>query len=87
MKKLLIHATKELATKLEEKLRHRYNVQLDILDDHDDKNKSNVNVCEIKVKIRKDWVTLCRFVSNENLKDILTMFQVNYELKARRRDI
>lgn len=87
MKKLLIHATKELAIKLEEKLRHRYDVQLDILDDHDDKNKSNVNVCEIKVKIRKDWVTLCRFVSNENLKDILTMFQVNYELKARRRDI
>lgn len=85
MKKLLIHATKELAIKLEEKLRHRYNVQLDILDDHDDKNKSNVNVCEIKVKIRKDWVTLCRFAPNENLKDILTMFQVNYELKARRR--
>ena len=87
MKKLLIHATKELAIKLEEKLRHRYDVQLDILDDHDDKNKSNVNVCEIKVKIRKDWVTLCRFAPNENLKDILIMFQVNYELKARRRDI
>jgi hypothetical protein len=87
MKKLLIHATKELAIKLEEKLRHRYDVQLDILDDHDDKNKSNVNVCEIKVKIRKDWATLCRFAPNENLKDILNMFQVNYELKARRRDI
>ena len=87
MKKLLIHATKELAIKLEEKLRHRYDVQLDILDEHDDKNKSNVNVCEIKVKIRKDWVTLCRFAPNENLKDILIMFQVNYELKARRRDI
>lgn len=85
MKKLLIHATKELAIKLEEKLRHRYDVQLDILDDHDDKNKSNV--CEIKVKIRKDWVTLCRFAPNENLKDILTMFQVNYELKARRSGI
>jgi hypothetical protein len=87
MKKLLIHATKELAIKLEEKLRQRYDVQLDILDEHDDKNKSNVNVCEIKVKIRKDWITLCRFAPNENLKDILTMFQINYELKARRRDI
>lgn len=87
MKKLLIHATKELAIKLEEKLRHRYDVQLDILDEHDDKNKSNVNVCEIKVKIKKNWVTLCRFAPNENLKDILTMFQINYELKARRRDI
>ncbi|HEU4445717.1 MAG TPA: hypothetical protein VFR94_13670 [Nitrososphaeraceae archaeon] len=87
MKKLLIHATKELAIKLEEKLRHRYDVQLDILDEHDDKNKSNVNVCEIKVKIKKNWVTLCRFAPNENLKDILTMFQINYELKARGRDI
>lgn len=87
MKKLLIHATKELAIKLEEKLRHRYDVQLDILDEHDDKNKSNVNVCEIKVKIKKNWVTLCRFAPNENLKDILTMFQINYELKARRRDV
>jgi hypothetical protein len=86
MKKLLIRATKELAIKLEEKLRQRYDVQLDILDEHDDKNKSNVNVCEIKVKIRKDWITLCRFAPNENLKDILTMFQINYELKARRRD-
>ena len=54
MKKLLIRATKELAIKLEEKLRHHYDVQLDTLDDHDDKNKSNANVCEIKVKIRKD---------------------------------
>ena len=86
MKKLLICAPKELAIKLEEKLRHHYDVQLDTLDDHDDKNKSNANVCEIKVKIKKDWVTLCRFSPNENLKDILTMFQVNYELKARRRD-
>jgi hypothetical protein len=85
MKKLLIRATKELAIKLEEKLRHHYDVQLDILDDHDDKNRSNAYVCEIKVKIRKDWITLCRFIPNENLKDILTMFQVNYELKARRR--
>ena len=84
MKKLLICATKELAIKLEEKLRHHYDVQLNILDDHDDKNKSNADVCEIKVKIIKDWVTLCRFAPNENLKDILTMFQVNYELKARR---
>jgi hypothetical protein len=40
---------------------------------------------EIKAKIRRDWITLCRFAHNENLKDILTMFQVNYELKAGRR--
>jgi len=32
MQKLLICATKELATKLEEKLRHHYDVQSDILE-------------------------------------------------------
>jgi hypothetical protein len=85
MQKLLICATKDLATKLEEKLRHHYDVKLDILDSHNDKNGDSINVCEIKAKIRRDWITLCRFVHNENLKDILTMFQVNYELKARRR--
>jgi hypothetical protein len=85
MQKLLICATKDLASKLEEKLRHHYDVKLDILDNHDDKNGDNINVCEIKAKIRRDWITLYRFAHNENLKEILTMFQVNYELKARRR--
>jgi hypothetical protein len=77
MQKLLICVTKELAFKLEEKLRHHYDVQLDILDDHDDKNKDDTDVCKIKA-------TLCS-APNENLRDILTMFQVNYELKAGRR--
>jgi hypothetical protein len=85
MQKLLIRATKELAIKLEEKLRHHYDVQLEILDGHEDKNKVNTDVCEIRAKIRRDWITLCRFTPNENLKDILTMFQVNYELKVGRR--
>ena len=84
MQKLLICATKELAIKLEEKLRHHYDVQSDILEGHDDNNKSNAIVCEIKVKVKREWITICRFAPNENLKDILTMFQVNYELKARR---
>jgi hypothetical protein len=85
MQKLLIRATKELAITLEEKLRHHYYVQLEILDGHEDKNKVNTDVCEIRAKIRRDWITLCRFTPNENLKDILTMFQVNYELKVGRR--
>ena len=53
MQKLLICATKDLASKLEEKLRHHYDVKLDILDNHDDKNGDNINVCEIKAKIRR----------------------------------
>ena len=85
MQKLLIRATKEIATKLEEKLRQHYDTQLNILGDHDDNsNNSNAIVCEIKAKVKRNWITICRFAPNENLKDILTMFQVNYELKVRR---
>jgi hypothetical protein len=55
VQKLLIHTTKEPAIKLEEKLRHYYDIQLDILNGHDDKNKDNIDVCEIKVKVKRDW--------------------------------
>ena len=43
MQKLLIRATKELATKLEEELRHYYDVQLDTLGDHNDNNDDDDN--------------------------------------------
>jgi hypothetical protein len=81
MQKLLIRATKEIATKLEEKLRHHYDIQLNIFGDS---NNGSTIVCEIKAKVKRNWITICRFAPNENLKDILTMFQVNYELKVRR---
>jgi hypothetical protein len=81
MQKLLIRATKEIATKLEEKLRHHYDIQLNIFGDS---NNGNTTMCEIKAKVKRNWITICRFAPNENLKDILTMFQVNYELKVRR---
>ncbi|MGA7543784.1 MAG: hypothetical protein WBW34_12050 [Nitrososphaeraceae archaeon] len=79
MQKLLIRATHEVAYKLEEKLRHRYDIQVYVLDD----NIANV-VCEILAKVRRKWVTICRFVPYENLDDILTMFRVNFELRTRR---
>jgi hypothetical protein len=51
MYKLMIRATKELGTRLEEKLRHRYDVQLEALDAD---NNGNGIVCEIKAKIKKE---------------------------------
>jgi hypothetical protein len=84
MQKLLIRATKEIAIELEEKLRYRYDVQLNILGDHAENINRYAIVCEIKAKVKRNWITICSFAPNENLKDILTMFQVNYELKARR---
>jgi hypothetical protein len=79
LQKLLIRATHEVAYKLEEKLRHHYDIQVCVLDD----NIANV-VCEILAKVRSKWVTICRFVPYENLDDILTMFRVNFELRTRR---
>jgi hypothetical protein len=84
MQKLLIRATRELAIELEEKLRYRYDVQLNILGEHAENINRYAIVCEIKAKVKRNWITICCFAPNENLKDILTMFQVNYELKARR---
>jgi hypothetical protein len=54
----LIRATKDLAIKLEERLRHNYDVQSSILDGHDDKNEVNIDVCEIKANVRRDWIAL-----------------------------
>jgi hypothetical protein len=82
MQKILICAPEQIATKLEEKLRHNFDVETEFLSNNDTNNSS---VCEIKARVKRDWITICRFAHNENLKDILTMFKVNYELRARRR--
>ena len=77
MRKILISAPEMIVNKLEERLRHKYDVQIKTIP------KVPGAVCEIKANIRREWITICRFAYDENLKDILTMFEVNYELKAR----
>lgn len=79
MRKILISAPELLINKLEEKLRHKYDVQIKTIP-----NDTNA-VCEIKANVGRDMITICRFACNENLKDILTMFEVNYELRTRLR--
>jgi hypothetical protein len=77
MRKILISAPELIVNKLEERLRNKYDVQIKTI-------PNDVSaVCEIKANIRRNWITICRFAYDENLKDILTMFEVNYELKAR----
>ena len=73
MQKILILAPGALAYKLEEKLRHKFDVETTLPDTE--------SLCQIRAKIRRSWITICSFASDENLKDILTMFEVNYELK------
>jgi hypothetical protein len=73
MQKILILAPRALACKLEEKLRHKFDVETALPDKEP--------LCQIRAKIRRSWITICSFASDENLNDILTMFEVNYELK------
>jgi hypothetical protein len=78
LQKILVRAPSEMAHKLAEILRHRYDVRTEI---HEDDSKA---ICEIEARITRNWITICRFAPDENLKDILTMFKVNLEIKSRR---
>ena len=75
MQKILISADDPIRTKLEEKLRRRFDVE---------SVPPPLNgICEIKLHLRRNWITLCRFSPTENFRDIITMFNVNYDLKSR----
>ena len=73
VRRSLICAPDPTARELKDKLRHKFN----------EVKITNNDVCEIKGKIKRDWITICRFAHDENLNDVLTMFEVNYELKNR----
>jgi len=73
LQKILIRAPKNVATRLEEKLRHKFNVGTEFIDVQ--------SVCEISARMKNKWVIICRFASDEEFKNILTMFDVNYEIK------
>ncbi len=75
MRKILIMAGEQITTKLEEKLRHNYDVEVRLV--------PSGSVCEIKANIKNSWVTVCRFASDESLRNIMTMFEINYNLKSR----
>ena len=78
MQKILVRAPPDLAHKLEETLRRNYDVRTEISE------SDSEEICEIEARITRDWITICRFAPDENLKDILTMFKVNLEIKRRR---
>ncbi|HKU82622.1 MAG TPA: hypothetical protein VJP58_01155 [Candidatus Nitrosocosmicus sp.] len=75
MQKILILAEDPIRTKLEEKLRRRFDVETAPIPLN--------GICEIKLRLRGNWITLCRFSQTENFRDIITMFNVNYDLKSR----
>ena len=75
MRKIQITAVEQITTQLVEKLRHSYDVEVHIV--------PIGSACEIKANIKNRWVTICRFASDESLRNIMTMFEVNYNLKSR----
>ncbi|MDN5846842.1 MAG: hypothetical protein L0H53_11280 [Candidatus Nitrosocosmicus sp.] len=75
MQKILILADDPIRAKLEEKLRRRFDVE--------SFTPPLSGICEIKMHLRGSWITLCRFSPNENFRDIITMFNINYDLKSR----
>lgn len=80
MQMILIRAPEELAHKLEERLRQNYDIRTEPFEEHG----CDTGICEIKAKISRQWITICRFASDESLKNIITMFKVNLEIKRRR---
>lgn len=71
MRKIFITASQKIINQLEKKLRHNFEIEFEYSDSLEGK---------IEVIKSNRWVTICRFSSNESLDNILTMFNVNYEI-------
>jgi hypothetical protein len=75
MRKISIKAPSRIATVLEEKLRSKYNVKSEVIPDN------SKAVCQIMAKKNRKWITICNFASDEDIRDIITMFEINFQLR------
>lgn len=75
MRKVKIKAPRGISATLEEKFRHRYEVEVEVIPDHPKA------ICQIMVGKNRKWITICSFAADENIKDIITMFEVNFQLR------
>ena len=73
--KVTIQAPSGVAAVLEEKLRKKYEVEVEILPDNPKV------ICKIMARKHQKWITICTFASDETIKDIITMFEVNFQLR------
>ena len=73
MKKILITGPKKLLQQLENKLRRNFEIELFFEDDP---------ICKIEVKKNNQLIVICTFSSDEKINNILTMFEVNYQIKT-----
>jgi hypothetical protein len=74
LRKIFITASEKIINQLEKKFRHNFEIEFEYSDSLEGK---------IEVIKNNKWVTICRFSSNESLDNIVTMFNVNYEIKSK----
>jgi hypothetical protein len=72
VKKILITGPKKLLHQLENKLRRNFEIELFFEDN---------TICKIETKKNKQLIVICSFSSDEKINNILTMFEVNYQMK------
>ena len=74
MRKILITASENFVNQIEKRLRYNFEIDFEYSDSP-----------EGKIEAKKDnrWVTICRFSSDENLDNVITMFNVSYEIKCK----
>ena len=74
MRKIFITASEKIINQIEKKFRHNFEIDFEYSDSSEGK---------IELIKKNRWVTICRFSSDESLDNIITMFNVNYEIKCR----
>jgi hypothetical protein len=74
LRKIFITASQKIINQLEKKFRHNFEIEFEYSDSLEGK---------IEVIKNNRWVTICRFSSDESLDNIVTMFNVNYEIKSK----
>ncbi len=71
MKKIFITASENIINRLEKNFRHTFEIE----SEHSDSLEGKIEVIK-----NNTWVTMCRFCLDESLDNIVTMFNVNYEI-------
>ena len=71
MRKIFITASEKIINQLEKKFRHNFEIEFEYSDSLEGK---------IEVIKNNTWVTICRFSLDESFDNIVTMFNVNYEI-------
>ena len=74
MRKIFITASEKIIKHLEKKFRHNFEIEFEYSESLEGK---------IEVIKNNKWITICRFSLDESVDNIVTMFNVNYEIHCK----